>query len=169
MGKWIARLRAGYGAGPRHALVMLLCFTVAGWIVLRLAREATAGRMLLWFVGAVVAHDLVLFPVYATIDRALRRAVRAGRREARPARVALLNHVRVPALAAGLLFLVFLPGILGLGGKTYLAATGQHAYPQLARWLVITGVLFLLSTALWVIGWVRWRRSSRSTRASEPG
>ncbi|WBB68062.1 hypothetical protein [Micromonospora sp. WMMD812] len=157
-----ARLRAGYGAGPRHLLVLLLCFVVTGWVALRLAGEATAGRMLLWFVGAVIAHDLVLFPIYATVDRALRGAVGAVRG---PARLALLNHIRVPALAAGLLFLVFLPGILGWGGDTYRAATGQERMPYLVRWLAVTAVLFLASA---VLGAIRWalRRVGRPARTT---
>ena len=59
---------------------MIACFTLAGWVALRIADEATAGRMLLWFVGAVVAHDLILFPIYASADRVLRGALgRPGR------------------------------------------------------------------------------------------
>ncbi|MFC3499678.1 hypothetical protein ACFOOK_01515 [Micromonospora krabiensis] len=162
MSRWTDRLRATYGGGLRHVLVMLVCFTVAGWVVARLAGEPTAGRMLLWFVGAAVAHDLLLFPVYATVDHGLRRATRAGGREAGPAaRVALLNHLRAAALAAALLFLVFLPGILGLTPDTYRAATGQERVPYLARWLAVTGVLFLVSAVWWAIRWARWRRPSQ--------
>ncbi|MFI7604270.1 hypothetical protein ACIBTV_04015 [Micromonospora sp. NPDC049366] len=161
MRRWIDRLRAAYGGGLRHVLLMLVCFAVAGWVVARLAGEPTAGRMLLWFVGAAVAHDLVLFPIYATADGGLRRAVRAGRRGAGPARIALLNHLRAAALAAALLFLVFLPGILGLTPDTYRAATGQERVSYLARWLAVTGVLFLISVAWWAIRWARWRRTPR--------
>ncbi|MER7889836.1 hypothetical protein ABTX15_08445 [Micromonospora sp. NPDC094482] len=146
-----ARLRAGYGAGPRHLLVLLACFALTGWVAQRIAGEATAGRMLLWFVGAVIAHDLVLFPVYATLDRALRGALGVGRRPAGPGRLALLNHIRVPALGAGLLFLVYLPGLLGWGDETYRAATAQQRVPLLTRWLTITAALFLISAALYAL------------------
>lgn len=159
MSEALARLRTGYGAGLRHALLMILCFTIAGWVVLRLAGEPTATHMLLWFVGAVVAHDLILFPIYAAVDRALRRVTLGGRRGVAPLRTSLLNHVRVPTLAAGLLFLVFLPGVLGLSQDTYRAATGQDRFPYLARWLTISGGLFLISATAWVIRWIRWRRS----------
>ncbi|MEE3921115.1 hypothetical protein V2I01_31740 [Micromonospora sp. BRA006-A] len=114
----MTEFRRGYGAAPWHLLLLLGCFAVTGWIALRLAGEPAAGRMLLWFVGAVIAHDLLLFPFYALVDRALRAAVGG------PGRRSALNHVRVPALASGLLLLVYLPGILGLGGDTYTAATG---------------------------------------------
>ncbi|WP_200212981.1 hypothetical protein [Micromonospora coerulea] len=149
-----ARFRAAYGASGWHLLLLVGCFAVAAWVALRLAGEATAGRMLLWFVGAVVAHDLVLFPMYAAADWALRTAVRE--RRARPASgPSLLNHLRVPALAAALLFLVYLPGILRQGRETYLAATGQDQQPFLARWLLASGALFLASGIRYAFR--RWR------------
>ncbi|MBQ1076195.1 hypothetical protein KBX06_24000 [Micromonospora sp. C31] len=137
--------RRHYGAAPWHLLLLLGCFAVTGWIALRLAGEATAGRMLLWFVGAVIAHDLFLFPLYALVDRALRAAMAGtGRRSA-------LNHVRVPALASGLLLLVYLPSILGLGGDTYTAATGLTPQPLLARWLVASAAIFAVSAVLYAL------------------
>jgi hypothetical protein len=150
MGELLARLRAGYGAGPRHLVVVAVAFVLTGWVALRLAGEASAGRMLLWFVGAVVAHDLVLFPVYAAADRALGAIVRAraGRADGR---VALLNHLRVPALASALLFVIFSPGILRLGETTHLAASGQDQRPYLSRWLFLTAALFLLSAATYAL------------------
>ncbi|MEV5764004.1 hypothetical protein AB0L34_05435 [Micromonospora sp. NPDC052213] len=141
----MVEFRRGYGAAPWHLLLMLGCFAVTGWIALRLSGEPAAGGMLLWFLGAVIAHDLLLFPVYALIDRGLRAA--PGRRGAPSA----LNHVRVPALAAGLLLLVYLPGILGLGDETYTAATGLAPRPLLARWLAISGVLFAASAGLYAL------------------
>ncbi|RKN30713.1 hypothetical protein D7044_19190 [Micromonospora musae] len=173
-------MRAAYGAGPRHLLVLLLCFVVTGWVALRVAGEATAGRMLLWFVGAVILHDLVLFPLYALLDRGLRAAVGVPARPSpsdapsgdagrAAARLALLNHVRVPALGAALLFLVYLPGVLGWGADTYRAATGQERTPLLGRWLVLSGALFLLSAVLWVIRWVRWRTVRGSREPAERG
>ncbi|RKN51171.1 hypothetical protein [Micromonospora endolithica] len=143
-------MRAGYGAPLRHLLLMAGAFAVAGWVLARIAGEPTAGRMLLWFVGAVIAHDLVLFPVYATADRALRARLAAPARGPSP-----LNHVRVPALAAGLIFLVYLPGVLGLGRDTYRAATGLEREPLLGRWLLLTAALFLASGLLYALR--RWR------------
>lgn len=141
----MARFRRAYGAAPWHLLLLLGCFALTGWIALGLAGEPTAVRMLLWFLGAVVAHDLLLFPVYALADRALRAGVR---HRGTPA---ALNHVRVPALAAGLLLLVHLPGILGLGDGTYRAATGLEPRPLLLRWLVVSAALFAASAALYVL------------------
>ncbi|MGS2616601.1 hypothetical protein ACVCAH_19045 [Micromonospora sp. LZ34] len=148
-----SRFRATYGAGGRHLLLMATAFAVTGWVALRLAGEPTAGPMLVWFVGAVVAHDLVLYPVYALADRVLRRAARPP-----TAGPSLVNHVRVPALAAALLFLVHLPGILRQGRPTYLAATGQDQQPFLGRWLLVSGVLFLASGAVYALRRLRARR-----------
>ncbi|WCN79022.1 hypothetical protein [Micromonospora sp. LH3U1] len=148
------RLRAGYGAAPWHLIVVTAAIVLAGWVALRVAGEATAGRMLLWFLGAVIAHDLVLFPVYAAVDRVLRRLVRG--------RVALLNHLRVPALGSALLFLVYSPGILRLGETTHLAATGQDQRPYLVRWLLLSAALFLLSALTYLL-----RRRQVSPKRSE--
>lgn len=153
-----ARFRAAYGAGAGHLLLLAGCFAVTGWVVLRVAGEPGSGTLLLWFIGAAVAHDLVLFPVYALADRGLRRALRNG--SAVPASgPSPLNHLRVPALAAGLLFLVYLPGILRQGRETYAAATGQDQQPFLARWLLLSAALFLASGALFAIR--RWRAGRR--------
>ncbi|MEU1688874.1 hypothetical protein [Micromonospora sp. NPDC005707] len=139
----MAEFRRAYGAAPWHPLLVAGCFAVTGWIALRLAGEASAGRMLLWFLGAVIAHDLVLFPVYASLDRVARRALDRG------GSPSPLNHVRVPALGAGLLFLVYLPGILGLGDGTYASATGLAPRVMLGRWLVVSGVLFAVSALIY--------------------
>ncbi|MGY4909411.1 hypothetical protein [Micromonospora aurantiaca (nom. illeg.)] len=157
----MAEFRRGYGAAPWHLLLLLGCFAVTGWIALRLAGEPAAGRMLLWFVGAVIAHDLLLFPFYALVDRALRAAVGG------PGRRSALNHVRVPALASGLLLLVYLPGILGLGGDTYTAATGLTPQPLLARWLLASAAIFAVSAALYAL---RHRRGTmRPQQRRTPG
>ncbi|MFE9191690.1 hypothetical protein ACFYL6_18970 [Micromonospora sp. NPDC007208] len=178
----ILRFQAAYGSSPQHLIVMIACFTLTGWIALRIAEEATAGRMLLWFVGAAVAHDLILFPIYASADRVLRGALgrlghagtdgqwpaarhsMPGRAGQAPSRPSPLNHIRVPALATGLLFLVYLPGILRQGRETYLAATGQNQHPYLVRWLAITATLFLVSGAWYLVRRIRWRRFDGTAR-----
>lgn len=144
------RLRAGYGAPWWHPLLLVGCFAVAGWVALRLAGEATAVRMLIWFVAAVIVHDLVMFPVYAAADRALLTATQAATGNgSRPARLSVVNHVRVPALGSALLFIVYLPGILRLGGGTFTAATGLTQQPYLTRWLLASAVMFAVS-GLWL-------------------
>ena len=123
-----------YGARPAHLLVLLACVVLAAYAGSLLLGDPALLTMLVWFVGAAVVHDLVLFPVYALADRALSRLP-----------LPVLNHVRVPLLGAGLTFLVFLPGIISQGGATHLAATGLDQAPYLGRWLVLVAVLFGVS------------------------
>lgn len=165
VGDLAARFRAAYGAPLRHLMLLTGAFAVTGWVVSRLATEPTAGRMLVWFVGAAIVHDFVLFPVYGLADRLLRRALGRGVSAAAttpsPAArgPAPLNHLRVPALASGLLLLVYLPGILRLDRPAYLAASGQDQRPFLARWLLVTAALFLVSAAVYALR--RWRARRR--------
>ncbi|MFE9693015.1 hypothetical protein [Micromonospora sp. NPDC005806] len=149
----MGEFRRAYGAASWHLLLLLGCFAVTGWIALRLAGEPMAGRMLAWFVGAAIAHDLVLFPAYASVDRAL------GAARGRGGVPSVLNHVRVPALGAGLLLLVYLPGILGLGDGTYLSATGMAPRARFGQWLTVSAVLFAPSALLYAA-----RRLSRRGR-----
>ena len=140
-----------------HLLTMvsgfaLLGYTLATLTVTQLWNQGTWWQSIaFWFVAAVVGHDLVLFPLYALADRIL--LTRIGRPDARAARkssstgpeVRVRNYIRIPALAAGLTLLVFLPGIIEQGAPTYQAATGQTQQPFLGRWLLLTAVLFGVS------------------------
>ncbi|MCV7423803.1 hypothetical protein H7K45_24925 [Mycobacterium yunnanensis] len=94
-----------------------------------------------WFVIAIIAHDLIAFPVYAVADRALQRGTRVRSRQ----RSATVNYLRIPSMAATLTFLVFLPGIIEQGGPAYQAATGHTQEPFLTRWLWLTATFFTLS------------------------
>jgi hypothetical protein len=127
-----------YGARPAHLLVLLACVVLAAYAGSLLLGDPALLTMLVWFVGAAVAHDFVLFPVYALADRGLSRLP-----------LPVLNHVRVPLLGAGLTILVFLPGIISQGGATHLAATGLDQTPYLGRWLVLVAALFGVSALVY--------------------
>ena len=99
--------------------------------------------MLAWFAGALLLHDLVLFPLYAAVDRMLVRL------PATP--VPLVNHVRVPLLGAGLTLVVFLPGIIRQGGPVHLGATGLDQGPYLGRWLWLVLAMAGASALVWVV------------------
>jgi hypothetical protein len=155
-----------YGDHPLHLLTMVAGFALLGYIV------ATVKPMTLWnshswwqsiavwFAGAVIAHDLVLFPIYAAADRILRALAR--RRRGGQLRVPVRNHLRIPALGSGLTLLVFLPGIIGQGASTYLAATGQTQQPFLGRWLLLTAAMFTTSAIVYLVrAAVAGRRGSR--------
>jgi hypothetical protein len=102
---------------------------------------------------AVIGHDLVLFPLYALADRVLTTPGRTRRHDTGVGhlrRVPLINYVRMPTMAAGLMFLLFFPGIIEQGAVTYQNATGLTQAPFLNRWLLLTAAAYLIS-ALWYI------------------
>lgn len=106
--------------------------------------------MALWFVGAALIHDLVLLPLYAAADRALVKAAGPRRR--------WVGYVRVPAALSLLLLLVWFPLISGQVTARYASATGLSADGFLARWLLVTAVLFGGSAVLFVL---RLRRATK--------
>ncbi|OZM71300.1 hypothetical protein CFN78_21140 [Amycolatopsis antarctica] len=161
------RVRRFYGAHPLHAVAILGSLALTGYVALRIVDDPTLPVMLLWFGGCVIAHDLVLFPGYALADRVAARAVRGGG-PASPRSVRALNHLRVPALASGLLLLLFFPGIIEQGQDTYLAATGQDQQPFLARWLLLTAGFFATSALLYLASAVRSARRPPSPDGSGP-
>lgn len=142
-----------YGSHPLHLLTLIAGFALLGYVVATI-KPVTLWNpnvwwqsIIVWFAAAIVAHDLVLFPIYALFDGLLSRTVL--RRT--PPRVPVVNHIRVPALGAGLTLLVFLPGIIKQGATTYSAATGQSQDPFLGRWLLLTAVMFAVSAAIYAV------------------
>jgi hypothetical protein len=146
-------VRRRYGASPLHLLALLACFALAGAVALRVADDPLRLRYLAWFVGAVVAHDLLLFPLYALLDRSAGALVRRRR----PAAPGSVNYVRAPALLSGLLLLVFLPLVLQRSEPAYGVASGLDQDVYLGRWLALSGALFLGSALLYAL---RGRRTS---------
>ena len=134
-------MRARYGAGPLHLVLLLASFALAGAAALQVAPDPLRLRYLAWFLGAVLLHDLVLFPLYALLDRSATAAVGRG----------AVNHLRVPALLSGLLLLLFAPAILQRGEPAFSTASGLDYDGYLGRWLAITGVLFAGSALLYVL------------------
>jgi len=143
--------RGRYGASPLHLLSLLACFALSAYAALQVTGNPAAVRIGLWFLGAVIAHDLVLFPFYALADRSLtglrRHRVAAPAQAKVPAR-GTVNYLRAPALLSGLLLLVFFPLILRRSEGPYGAASGLDEAPYLHRWLLITAALFLGSAVV---------------------
>jgi hypothetical protein len=126
---------------PFQLLLLAASFALAGYAGVRLLADDWFG-VALWFVGAALLHDLVLLPLYAVADRAVVRGLgAAGRRE-------WALYVRVPAAFSGLLLLVWFPLISGMVDRRYRSATGLSPDGFLARWLLITAVLFGVSALL---------------------
>ncbi len=113
----MSRLRARYGGGPAHLLATLL------------------QNVLIWFVGAILLHDMVFLPVYSLLDR-----VTVARLPARA-----IAHVRVPLLISLLVLAATFPTVLGYGASSEHHASGIYEHGYLARWLALSGALFALS------------------------
>nr|WP_237528319.1 MULTISPECIES: hypothetical protein [unclassified Streptomyces] len=142
------RRRQSYGrlplGSPLQLLLLACSFALAGYAGVRLLADDWLG-VTLWFVGAALVHDLVLVPLYAALDRALVRTAAAGGHRERVA------YVRVPAALSGLLLLVWFPLISGSASRRYASVTGLSGDGFLARWLLITAVLFAGSGLLLVL------------------
>ncbi len=137
------RLLRWYGANPLHLLALLGCFALAGYAADRLVPSRPVG-IAVWFVGAVVGHDLLLMPLYSLADRSAGAVIR--HRATRLPAIPWINYLRVPAALSGLLLLVWFPLILRLRTR-YQASTTLSPAPFLWHWLAVTGALFLLSAA----------------------
>ena len=155
-------LRRHYGAGPLHLLALLSCFAFSGYVATRVVGAPGAARIGLWFGGAVIGHDLVLYPLYTVADHVLHPRTTRPRRAAR---VLTTNHLRIPALISGLLLLIWFPLIFGLSADAYHANIGLTTQPYLGRWLLVTGILFGGSALLLALRMgVRSRRAGQAPR-----
>ncbi|MGW2615195.1 hypothetical protein [Streptomyces sp. NPDC001500] len=146
----VTRIRVKVGS-PLQLLLLACSFTLAGYAGVRLLADDWF-QVALWFVGAALLHDLVLLPLYAVADRAVVESLgAAGHRE-------WALYVRVPAALSGLLLLVWFPLISGRVADHYSSATGLSGEGFLARWLLVTAVLFGGSALLLVL---RLRRATK--------
>ena len=163
---WLIGFRRRYGAGPVHLAAHLLGFAI---VVLTFDRIFSGGglpKLLVLYVGFVIAHDLIFVPLYTGLDRITRMALA---RLSLPRRTGLpmINYVRAPALISALLLIIYGPLILRLSDGTYYAISGHHLEHYLRNWLGITVALFLGSGLIYL---VRVRRlQSRGPRAFSVG
>lgn len=145
-------MRTRIPLGSPFQLLLAACsFALAGYAGVRLL-DRDPWSVALWFVGAALLHDLVLVPLYGACDRALVRGAEAVDRRA------WVNHVRVPAALSALLLLVWFPLIGGRVDERYRSVTGLSPDGFLARWLLITAVLFGGSALLLAL---RLRRATK--------
>jgi len=143
----VRRITRWYGANPLHLLTLLACFALAGYAAAQLVSSRPVG-VAVWFIAAVIGHDLVLMPLYSIAYRSVLAAVR-HRAPDLPA-VPWINYLRVPAGLSALLLLVWFPLILRLTSR-YQQSTTLSPDPFLWHWLAVTGALFLLSAAAYAL------------------
>lgn len=167
MGSPLHLARRLYGERILHFIVLVAALALAGYAISVLGVKNLFNPQVwwqsiaVWFAVAVIAHDLVLFPLYALAERLLPRPRHPSPEHQRVAtrRVPLTNYVRIPTLATGLMFLLFFPGIIQQGSFTYTAATGQTQAPFLNRWLLLTAAFYLTSAICYaVMTAVQYRR-----------
>jgi len=164
----VTRARRLYGAHPLQLLLIVCSFVVVGYALWLLGFSALWNpdtwwqSIAVWFVGAALAHDLLLFPLYAAADRILvvassSRKPRASEQPGPP----VINFVRVPLLAVGLISLLFFPGVIRQGAGSYNRATGQTQDPFLLRWVILCSVILLVGLGAYLVARAAGRRSSR--------
>jgi MFS family permease len=150
----MAGFRRVYGSNPAHLVAHVGVFFIAGWAIAQIVGGSFVINWAAWFLGAALLHDLVLLPVYSGLDRVLGRAARWRD----PERPGLINYIRVPAVVAGVLLLVYFPVILGYSERNYRHDTGHALAGYTRNWLLICAGLFLASAVVYASRTVRRRR-----------
>ena len=142
---------------PVRILVAFAGFAIAGWALWRaLGTLSDPWRFAIWLAGAVVAHDLLLLPLYSLLGIVAGRAVAGELPTA--LRVAALNHLRVPLLLSGLMLLVWFPLIAERNPAGYARASGLSADVFLDRWLLLSAALALASALAFALRLRRLRQ-----------
>ena len=157
----MSRLLRWYGASPLHLLAMIGSFALAGYAAAELLRHNPVG-ILVWFVAAVIGHDLLLMPLYTLADRSATAVFRH-----RPLKLPAgpwINYLRVPAVLSGVLLLIWFPLIFRLPTR-FPASTTLPLNPYLWHWLAVTGALFLLSATALALRLGAIRRRARISPA----
>ncbi len=165
----MTRVRRFDGAQPLHVLATIVSFAlvaagVAGWF----QAGSDPRGILLWALGSVVAFEWILLPLTWLLDRIALGSRRADR-EARP-RLGPQNraYVRVPTLLSALLLIVSAPLIFRADTPDFEATTGLQPPDYLARWLLATAAMFVISAFAYACS-LRRRTPGSGTDLSEFG
>ena len=147
----MAFVRDRYGSSVLHLLAVLATLAVAGYAFTAIIARPNAVNVLLWFGGAIIAHDLIAFPLYSAFALVAGRSaiLRSDRLDRR--RTAALNHVRVPLLLSALALVIWFPLILGLSADRYRDDTALSASVYLGRWLLFTAALLAGSAIIYAV------------------
>ena len=149
-----------YGARPLHLILVLASFFLTGYAIARMMDAGGWQGWLLLIVGAAVLHDVVFLPLYTAVALFAGKAAEPIQPRARM--LATLNHVRLPAVVSGVLFTIWFPLITGLGSAQYERKTGLPSDVYLEHWLLISGVLFLISGVVYAARVARRPRGAGS-------
>ncbi len=134
--------RRRYGAGPLHLAAHILALALAAFGLAQVLSDGAVPELIALFLGLVIAHDLILVPLYSGVDRLMRRLL-VPPQSSRRSGIPMINHVRAPLLISTLLLVVYSPLIFGLSDSYYFGLSGHHLAGYIARWLLLTAALFL--------------------------
>ena len=134
--------RRRYGASPLHLLAHLAGFAIAALALDRIFSGGDVKELLAWYLGFVIAHDLVFVPAYTGLDRLFRRTLARLPVSTRTGPT-VINHVRVPVAISALLLIIYFPLISGRADAWYLQLSGHNLTHYVRNWLLITAVLCL--------------------------
>lgn len=169
------RFRTVYGASPLHLLLVLCSFALTGYAGVRLLNGGEPWRIVVWFVGAALLHDLVLLPLYTVTDRAAQTVLGERREPAGAEKAAAahpsqgwINYLRVPVFLSGVLLLTYFPLILGRVSHRFTLYTTLPGDVFLGRWLLITAAFFALSAVALLFRLRRSRQQTQPPPASRP-
>jgi hypothetical protein len=137
-----------------------VAFAVAAFAFERIFSGGGVPQLVVLYLGLVIAHDLILVPLYSGLDRLMRRLpmpLASSRRLGIP----IINHVRAPLLISALLLLIYSPLIFGLSDSYYFSLSGHHLEHYLRNWLLITALLLLGSGLIYAVRVVVRAREAR--------
>ncbi len=159
------RVRELYGSSQLHLLAVIVTMSFAAYGALRIAEGSDALNTFIWLGGAIVAHDLISFPLYSGLNLIAHRSfVGPLRGPATERAVPLINHIRIPMMLSGFALAAWFPLILRLSADNYRLKSGLNPDVFLGRWLLITAALFLGSALIYA---VRLRGATRSAGTEE--
>jgi hypothetical protein len=154
--------RRRYGATPLHLAGHLVALAIVAFAFDRMFSDGGVPQLIALYLGLVIAHDLILVPLYTSLDRLVRRLLeRFG--PSRRLGIPLTNHVRAPLLISALLLLIYSPLISGLSDSQYFALSGHHLEHYARNWLLITVALLLGSALIYAA-----RVALRTRRPADP-
>lgn len=143
-------MRRLYGAGPGHLIAHVAAFALAGWSIMEITGVGGATTILVWFIGAVIVHDALIWPLYSTADMGA-QGVAAALDQGGSTKVRVVNHLRVPFVLSAVTLLVFAPLIFGRGDQALERVSGIDPSGYGLRWLLLTVVLFAGSAIVYAI------------------
>ncbi len=145
--RWI---RKRYGAHPLHLLLMLACFALAAYALIRIKDQGELAVTVVIFAAALLLHDFIGWPIYTWADR-LAQKISGRRSPRRRPEVPWINHLRVPVFISGVLLIIAFPLIAQMKHSYYAAVSGVSEAAYLTHWLLVTAILFSVSAVLYLM------------------